>query len=499
MRRLTRWTSCSRAGLSGSVPSLAVAPTFRSVPDFALTNGDIAADVGSMIGLPPDPNQRDILDVIFAESKPGRLACFEAAVIAPRQNIKSSTLEIACLTDLFVFREPLSIWTAHLYKTTRSAFRDMVMRIDGCDSLRARCKKPTTANGNEAIELLTGERIEFHARSKGGGRGLTARRVTLDEALLLADAEMGALLPTLATQINAQVRYGSSAGLATSDVLRGVRDRGRLGADPSLGYLEWCAPRKDCGGENCSHRYGQVAGCALDDESLWWPANPSLEDRLPLDTLRKLRASLPPGEFMREFLGWWDEPAADAQGLPIQEWNSCADVAGQIDGAVTFCVDVALDRARSSLGVAGLRADGRFQGEIVAHDFGTAWLVQAAVAAATEWHAPVALDQSGPAASLQPELEAAGVEVIPLPRGEVVQACGHILDLVRRRGFAHLDDPVLNGAVDGARLRSGESFVFTRKGDVDISPLYAVTLATWVASTRPSGPSIYEDRGLLVL
>src|SRR4051794_9073361 len=103
-----------------------------------------------------DAEQRMILDAIFAENAPGAPACFSVAAVAPRQNLKTATLEIAALTDVFVLGEPLHAWTAHLFDTARATFEHMCTLIESNDDYRRRCRKPRTANGNESIELLTG-------------------------------------------------------------------------------------------------------------------------------------------------------------------------------------------------------------------------------------------------------------------------------------------------------------------------------------------------------
>lgn len=459
---------------------LTTRPTYRSVPDYASTNGDVAAHIGEMVGLTPDVNQRDILDVIFAESRPGRLACFEVAAIAPRQNIKSSTLEIAFLTDLFVFRQALNIWTAHLYKTTRGAFRDLTMRIDGCDALSAKVKTITTANGNEAIELTTGERAEFHARSAGGGRGLTGDKVTLDEALLLAQSAMGALLPTMATRINGQVRYGSSAGLATSEVLRDVRDRGRRGADQTLGYLEWCAENRDCADLHCSHRFGEVEGCALDDETLWQQANPSLNDRLPLETLRKLRAAMPVAEFAREFLGWWEDPALELQGIPPEAWGACAQKPSGIAGKPVLAVSMTPDRSTVTLAAAGLRSDGLMHVEIIEHGrTGRAFIAQV-IEKARNNGSELVIVPGHPVGSLIEDFTNAKLKLVTQTSGDYTRACGAFYDAVMQKQVRFLPpQPELDLAVKHAtRKISGD--VWRWAGD-DISALVAVTQAAHAA------------------
>ena len=99
-------------------------PLYRHRPSHRRTHGDLAAKVGADIGLPPDPEQQWILDSIYAERTPDRPASFEVAVIGPRQNIKTSTLGIAALTDLFVFGIQRHIWSAHLVDTAKSTFAD---------------------------------------------------------------------------------------------------------------------------------------------------------------------------------------------------------------------------------------------------------------------------------------------------------------------------------------------------------------------------------------
>jgi hypothetical protein len=112
----------------------------------------------------------------------------------------------------------------------------------------------------------------------------------------------------------------------------------------------------------------------------------------------------------------------------------------------------------------------------------------------------VALDPVGPAGSLLPRLQDAGITVTEIGAREHSQACGAFYDLVMARDLRHIDQPQLNAAVAGARKRPlGDAFAWSRKASsVDISPLVAATLAV---HARAAGrePSIYETRGLLVL
>lgn len=476
---------------------------FEWVPEHDATNGDIAVQVGEDLGLVPDADQRAILDAMFAYRRgaPHRPVAFEVGVVASRQNIKSSTLEVAALTDLFVFQEPLSIWTSHLFKSSKMIFKDLIERIDGNPEYRRKCRKPRTATGDEAIILATGEELQFHARSRGGGRSLTARRVTFDEALFLEDMHLGALLPTLATVDGAQVRYGSSAGLVGSAVLRAIRDRGRAGDDPRLAWFEWSAERRPCRSSACSHLPG-AAGCALDDVALWEQSNPALGRRITLDTMRSLRRAMPPEEFAREFLGWWDDPPATETGpFALDAWLQLADPQfREQHGPTAFGVDVSVDRV-VHVAVAWRRPDGRVQVMLVDDGTDEQRLGMSPLAAparlndlAARWKAPVVLGGT----SLGMAVDVKGA--IVTTSSEFASSTARFADLFAGRRVRHGNQRPLNEAVRAARLRpvgtAGERAIDLRTSPA-VGPLAAVVRAlhgVLAAPQRPPAAPVMEGR-----
>ncbi len=460
------------------MPDTALRPAFASVPEWRTTFGDLAAEMGSLVGLTPDGEQRLVLDAIFAEDD-GTPTCFETAIIAPRQNLKTAALEVAALTDLFLFDVELHVWTAHLSSTARKAFDDMCRLIDAVPDLRRRCRPHRMAAGQETIERRSGERIEFHARSKGGGRGFTGDKVTLDEALFLTGPMLGALLPTMATRKGAQVRYGSSAGLLESETLRGVRDRGRPGTDSGLAWFEWCAEHRDCQQPKCMHSPG-TPGCALDDEDLWQQANPALGRRISIALLRRFRKAMPPGEFAREFLGWWDDPPAGGGVWSVDIWRSLTDMSAKLgETTPAFALEVGLQRASACVTAAWLH-DGKPHVALARHEPGVEWVVDfLASACAKRENYGITLDGGSEAAAFIQPLEDAGVTVNAVRGADRAKACAGIFDAVNQRSMSHEDEPVLAAAVAGAVWRESTEGVrtFARRGDTDISPLYAFAFA----------------------
>lgn len=466
-------------------------PDFFTHPQWSVTLGPEVAEVASLAGFTPYPEQALLLDEVFAlDPKAPRSASFETAVICSRQQMKTGLLKMLALGWLYVMPQPLVIWSAHEFGTSQEAFRDMQSLIASSPDLERRVAKIRTAAGSEAIEMKDGSRLRFKARTSGGGRGLTAPKVILDEAFALEPAMMGALLPTLIAVPDPQVIYGSSAGMARSAILRGVRDRGRSGAD-RVTYAEWLAPRRDCAEPTCQHAPG-TAGCALDDIDLWRHACPitARKDPEKMQAIANLRQALPPEEFMRECLGWWDEPMGDAP-IPEGLWSSLLDGDSSIGGAVSFALDVSPERDWACLVAAGRNEQDRVHVEItgnsVAHQWdhrpGVTWVVDR-VASVTNGD-PLYIAAGSAAESLVPDLEAAGVYVVRVTARDLVAACGRFYDLAVGEGLAHPDQTELATAVTSARQRwlGEKAFTWSRpSGRGDLTPLYAATLAVWAAS-----------------
>jgi hypothetical protein len=465
-----------------SGPDWLVPPQYCWIPPYRATNGDIMASFGRQLGLVPDAEQQPILDAVAAESAPGVPSTFEVAVIAPRQNLKTAAFQVAALTCLFVFGDELIVWTAHLFKTAVKAFQGMCRLINANSELKSQCRwPPRTANGDESIELRSGARIEFHARSKGGGRGYDGvDKVFLDEGLFLTSPELGALLPTLATRPAAQVWYASSAGLAGSEPMRAIRDRGRAGNDPGLAYFEWGAPKTACAGAVCRHAVG-TPGCALDRRELWAAANPALGRRISVARIESFRRAMPPEEFAREFLSWWDEPAGGA-AMPLADWDGCEDAASVLVGRPVFAIDVSPGSRSAAVIATGLNADRVPHGEVAAHGPGTDWVVPWCVE--RKQHRPFGwvLDPAGPAGALLQDLGNAGFEVTQISAREMAQACEAVAVGAADRTFRHRADPRLTAAIEAAGRRDvgdGLWMWSRRRSDGDICPLVAFTVGLW--------------------
>ena len=339
------------------------------------------------VGRDLEPEQALAVDVLTGVRADGTPASLSACVISARQNLKTYVLENIVLTRLLDPTDPgrLFIWTAQQLDTCQETFlhfKDM-FESDDFPHLQRRLVNIANGHGDEEIELVGGKRLKFKARSKKSGQGLTGDLIVLDEAFAVEPAHLGSLVPTLSTRPRAAILYGSSAGHGSSEVLRGVRDRGRRGGPGSPAYIEWCAPgslaNPGCAVPGCSHLV-TMQGCVLDRRELIQLANPMAGRRISWDYLRDERRELPPLEYARERLGWWDEPdSATAPPISVDDWRHQLDPESAVaeGGKIVLAAEIAMDRRSGSIGVAGWRDDGTAHVGLIWHQQGTDQLLPA--------------------------------------------------------------------------------------------------------------------------
>jgi hypothetical protein len=434
-----------------------------------------------------DPWQQHILDVGLRERQDGNWAAFEVCVNVPRQNGKGGVIEARELAGLFLLGEKLILHSAHEFKTSIVAFRRIEQLVMGCPDLRKRVLRVRKTTGEEAIELVTGQVLRFLARSGGSGRGFTGDCNILDEAMILGDDAMGALMPTMAAVPNPQIWYLGSAGIGAPSVQLGrLRRRAEAAVesgepDPSLAYFEWSvdAHRDECGPTCTDHD-------DPDDPQSWAKANPALGIRISPAHVRNERASLGSGGiFERERLGVGEYPSDTAdtwQVIGEDAWRALAAAESEPSDPVAFAIDMTPERSHAAIGVAGDWRGGTHV-EVVDHRPGTGWILDRAAELHEKWRPRCwVVDAGGPAGSLIADLEERlGVEVVQPKAREVAAACGQFYDAVAEQGLSHLDQAPLAAALAGAQKRPlGDAWAWARRiVSVDISPLVAVTLAKW--------------------
>lgn len=446
-----------------------------------------------MAGLVLDPWQQLVLHLGLAEDATGKWAAFEVAVNVPRQNGKGGAIEARELAGLFLLGERLILHSAHEFKTAKEAFLRIESLITNCDDLRKRVKRVRQTTGEEAIELNSGARLRFLARSGGSGRGFSGDCNMMDEAMILGDEAVGALMPTMSARPNPQIWYLGSAGIGHPSVQLGRLRARALSAmeagepDPSLAYLEWSInPHTAECPVDCTEHDDPASPISVAK------ANPALGYRISQEHVNREMLSMSTPIYARERLGvgLYPSDGVDAwQVIAEDAWRALTDVESEPQDPVAFSIDTTPERSHTAICVAGKAGGGRAtHTEVVDHRPGTDWVIDRADELDARWspHCWV-IDEGGPAGSLAPalrrRLQDRGREervVAPKVR-QIAQACGQFYDAVMDQTLVHLDQAPLAAALAGARKRElGEAWAWTRRGaSVDISPLMGVTLAAW--------------------
>lgn len=463
-------------------------PRVRSVPPYVASRGGEAVEVARQFGLAPDPFQELVIEDACGVREDGRWAAFEVGVNVSRQNGKGGILEVRELAGLFAWGERMILHSSHEFQTSMEAMLRMEELLAGWPEFASQVKSVSRSHGSEGFVLRSGQRLRYRTRTKGGGRGFTGDTLMLDEAMVLPEMFIGALLPTLSGRSmsgNPQVWYtGSAVDRFVHEhgvVFARIRARGLRGEDPSLAYFEWSAA-------DASVTPDDLDEDVLADPEAWAEANPGLGLRISEEHVEKERRSMDPRTFAVERLGVGDWPAIDGDSgvIDAETWAALADTGSVAEDPVAFAFDVTPDRSSGAIGVAGGRPGGGCHVEVVDHHRGTGWMV-ARVAELVGRHRPraVVCDAAGPASSLLPELERLGIAVTAVSAGDHGRACGLFFDAVEQGTLRHLGTPELAAAVRGATQRPlGDAWAWSRRhSGVDIAPLVACTLALWGAVT----------------
>lgn len=400
-------------------------------------------------GYPLDESQEFTLRAGLGERSDGSWAASTVADFEPRQNGKNDTCNARELAGLILFGEQLILHTAHEFKTANESFLRMVAIFEAWDDLRKRVARVRYANGEQGIELVTGQRLKYSARTGGAGRGFAkADLVVYDEAQHLQAEHVAASGPARLANPNSQSWYMGSGGLSSSVNAWRLRKRALTGAGGRLAYVEHTAEVVRLEGDKVISERPDVL-----DREAWARANPAYGRRNSDEAYLGLLDELGPDLFARECLCLWDpEPSTDGKGdaFDADLWRAYADPNAPRGAGAVFGVDVGEDRL-AHIAVAWRRPDGRVQ--VMLADTGLSPLrtperIAELVAA---WGGAVVL--GGPAASLEDRVD----ESLVASGAEFAAACGWFTDLFNGDRLRHGNQPELNQAVEDARWRKTTS------------------------------------------
>jgi hypothetical protein len=226
--------------------------------------------------------------------------------------------------------------------------------------------------------------------------------------------------------------------------------------------------------------------------------------RITLQTVADMRQELPPEEFMRECLGWWEDgDDGAAQVFGAGRWEACARELPMPEKVAAIGVAVSVDRTWASIAASSVvemvddpedpeaePVDRVFVAAVMGRE-DVAWLVDEVKRIQDEHDCAVVIDKKGPTSDLLEELGDADVAVEALTLDEYAEACSRFFDKVRGGQLAHPSSAELDEAISGAAWRTvGDRRVWGRKTSTrDVSMLEAATLAAYGAEKFGEGGS----------
>lgn len=426
---------------------------------------DSVAAISARLGQPLMPWQQQVIEVATEiDPATGHPAYREIVVTVPRQSGKT-TLVLAWEVDrALMWGRPQRIaYTAQTGFDARRKLLDDQAPILLGSSLAPAVDRVQRAQGNEALVFRNGSRIDVLASTESAGHGKSLDAACIDEAFAdTDDRRETAILPTMATRRDAQVMVVSTMGTDASTLLNRKVAAGRAavedGQRSGIAYFEWSAD----------------PDLAIDDPATWWGCMPALGHTITEDVVRHALQTMSEGEFRRSWLN--QQTRSSERVIPVDAWDRVcrSDVAP--DGGLQFGVDVAADRSAAAIAV----SDESGQVEVVDFRPGVGWLPGRLAELAGRWGAPVVVDGYSPAGGFVDLLEGEGVQVLKLSTREVAFACGAFYDAVMAVSVTVRSDTMLDQAVAAAKRRQvGDSWLWSRSSDVDVSPLVAVTLASY--------------------
>ncbi len=422
-----------------------------------------------------------VVDGILGLDEDELFASTDDGIDVPRQNGKGVILQMVEAFAAFELGYDLVMHTAHEFPTAIDHQMRLESFIQNCPDLHARVRERggyRHANGSESINLKSGARIIFKARTKGGGRGYSADLLIWDEAMIIPDRVVGAQKPTTRASRAPHGRKTIYAGSAVDQQVHeyGVtfarmRARG-IAEDPRVSWHEWSAPVDDL---------SEVTKDLLSDMEMARIANPSMDDGLIIEeTVLDEVAGMPVRTAAVELYGIGDWPPLDATASGLFDPDKWASLASEIDlDEATLSLDVSPLRTWATI-MGAKRMEDKIQVGVVDRRAGTGWIVERLLELVDELRpARIVVDERGPAASLLEELEAAGIEVETIDTLEYTRACGMFFDAVDQGTIEHDGNFAFEAAVRGAAQRSlADAWAWSRKHSrADITPLVAATIA----------------------
>lgn len=439
--------------------------------------------MSAALGYPLLPWQAEFIEVATEHYARSGVPYRKAALCTvPRQSGKSILITAVAAHWLLTWPEQYAVLTAQTRIAATNRLKHLARRLSesGLDP-EARF---TRGVGNERIILSNGSQVDVVSPTAASVHGESVDLAIIDEAWKVDPIFLAGVVPAMVARPRSQLWVISTAGTEESQLLNDMTGRAQEDPQGDTAYVEYSMP-------DDAHPY---------DETRWGEWMPALGHTTTVDSIRAAKTVLSLPEFTRAF-GNLPRMGDRAKAIPWEWWQTAeADLPPEV--GLCLAVDVNRSPAGWSIAAAYPTPDG-YHADLIEHSTGLELtpiphrmrdLIQRFRPAA------IGLDPFGPAGALTPDFEALardyGVELHTFNGRQRAAADVYLFDLLRDHKHTHSRSIPLDTAVEGAHADSkGDTWFFSRPNSyVDLSPLLAVSMATWLAyATETLAPvvSIY--------
>lgn len=476
-------------------------PPLRDLSDPASSYGYDLIDFAADIGWPLDPWEQWAA-IHMGELLPdGRPRFRFVLILVARQNGKTTLCRVLTLYWMFIECHELILGTSTSRDTAKVSWRKTIEMAEASELCAEELDPLHTREtiGEETFFNMKGSNYRFAAPNRRAGRSFTINRLLLDELREhkdhdTYDAAFNAMNAVWDAQAVAITNQGDVNSVVLDELRESALEYIETGVGDSRLFLaEWSAPN----------------GADPTDPEALAQANPNLGIRIELDSLmgQAMRAKRAGGEQLARFRTEVMCQRVTNLDAAIDEdaWRLCGtdepiDMADHRD-RTALCLDVALDGSHATL-VAAATLDGITHVEVVKawNGYGCTKAVRAELPDLVQRIRPRTFGwfPGGPAAAITPTLKSkrgdrrwwpSGTDVVELV-GEQAGACMGLAEQVLSVDVRHPRDEALNAHVSQAqKLKRGDTWLFTRRGDRPIDGTYALAGAVHLARTlKPRVP-----------
>ena len=444
------------------------------------SRGSELIDLAKEIDEPLLPWQEFVATNAHKVKPDGRWQYPQVGILVARQNGKSHLMRMRILAGLILWDEPLQIVAAHKLHIALEHFNQIVDVLENHDWLAKQVKKIRRVNGQEEIQMLSGNRLRVVA-SNSAGRGLAkVSTAMLDELREYKDNNgWSAISKTQLASQNPQLWGISNAGDDTSVPLLNLRERGLQtvgGQSDSVAWFEWSAP----------------LGCRVDDWEALAAANPALGHTIHPDNIEamlKEDEAIVRTEILCQFLNTMQSP------WPIDAWQNCADPEFTVDPnkQVFAAFDVTPRRNHASLVLGQVLENGKIGLSLVQTWETETSLDDLSLAnGIAEWVRKFEITEvaysKNTASNVASRLQAAGIQTRDIDGRLFAQSCDELLSAMTNKRIAHADQSEFNKhIVSCARIpfAGGDGWVIGRRAsNAVVNGAVAAAMVTHLASKQ---------------